>query len=49
MFLLNHTAPGAEVTVHLGPGRVDVLAADAPVADPLRLPPYGAAVLRDIG
>ncbi|MFD5319228.1 beta-galactosidase [Streptomyces sp. NPDC127098] len=51
LFLLNHTA--REVEIDLGPtgaGTVDLLAAAAPepvTGHLLRLPPYGAAVLRE--
>ncbi|MEE1765112.1 beta-galactosidase [Streptomyces sp. SP18BB07] len=48
LFVLNHTSD--EVTVGLGSGStVDLLAdgAPAPVGGRLRLPPFGAAVLRD--
>jgi beta-galactosidase len=51
LFLLNHTPH--EAAIDLAPASlthpVDLLAPDAPspVASPLRLPPYGAAVLRE--
>ncbi|MGW1719823.1 beta-galactosidase [Streptomyces sp. NPDC002156] len=51
LFLLNHTADEVTIDLATGPDRsVDLLDGDAPepVTGPLRLPPYGAAVLRDV-